>query len=130
MGFVTLFFIGQTSFSQSTITEEPSVTRLMSKFLTLALAEPNIEGWRIKIVNTTDRREMERASYKFKQMYPEIVSKSAYENPYYSIRVGAYESRIDLEKFLVELKPHFHNVIPVREKILKEEIVLFLGNGR
>ena len=114
--------------AQSIVTEEPSVRELMYKFERLAKETEEIDGWRIKIINTTDRRQMERARYKFNQLYPDKVSKSEYVNPYYSVRTGAYEKRIDLEAFLSELKEHFHNAIPVRDRIKKEEIVLVLTN--
>ena len=115
--------------SQSVITEEPAVRELMDRFERLARVEVNIDGWRIKIINTTDRREMERARYKFRELYPDHSSKSEYVNPYYSVKTGAYEKRIDLEAFLVEVKKHFRNAIPIRDKIKKEEIVLALTKG-
>jgi len=125
-----LCFISNLAIAQTTINEEGEVRALMEKYESLAKSEEFIDGWRIKIVNTTDRREMERAKYKFSQLYPHIGSKSSYENPYYSVRTGAYQKRIHLESFLVELKGHFRNAIPVRDKIRKEEIVLALTNDK
>ena len=115
--------------TQSVVTEEPSVRDLMNKFERLAKETEEIDGWRIKIINTTDRRQMERARYKFNQLYPDKDSKSEYVNPYYSVRTGAYEKRIDLEAFLSELKEHFRNAIPIRDRIRKEEIVLVLTDA-
>ena len=116
-------------FSQTQINEEGNVRVLMDKFENIGKSNETIEGWRIKIINTTDRRAMESAKFKFNQLYPARQSKSSYENPYYSIRTGAYSNRIDLEPFLVELKQHFRNAIPVRDKINKKEIVAALTNG-
>jgi hypothetical protein len=114
--------------AQAVINEETSVRSLMDKFENLGKSQKTIDGWRIKIINTTDRREMERAKFKFSSLFPNQRSNSSYENPYYSIRTGAYENRINLEPFLVELKEHFQNAIPVRDKINKAEIVAAMTN--
>lgn len=116
--------------SQSEINEEVAVRTVMDKFERLGKAQPEINGWRIKIINTTDRRKMEQANYKFQQYYPNRKSVTSYENPYYSIRTGAFQTRIELEPFLVELKEHFRGVIPVRDKISKDEIVAAIINGK
>ena len=114
---------------QVVVNEEPAVRNLMDKFERIHKSEDQIDGWRIKIINTTDRREMERARFKFQQLFPDRKSTSSYENPYYSIRTGAYENRIEVEPFLVTLKEHFPNAIPVRDKIAKEEVLQALING-
>ena len=115
--------------AQVVVNEEPAVRQLMDKFERLQESENNVDGWRIKIINTTDRREMERALFKFQQIFPKRKSTSTYENPYYSIRTGAYENRVEVEPFLVILKEHFPNAIPVRDKIAKEEVLEALING-
>ncbi len=125
---VALTFYANLS-AQTVINEESTVRKLMDKFEAIGKSETTIDGWRIKIINTTDRREMERAKFKFNNLFPKRKSNSSYENPYYSIRTGAYENRIDLEPFLVELKEHFRNAIPVRDKINKAEIVAAMTNG-
>ncbi|MEE9374301.1 MAG: hypothetical protein V3V00_14700 [Saprospiraceae bacterium] len=123
--FLNIFAIN----AQTVINEENSVRTLMDKFERLGKSEATINGWRIKIINTTDRRVMENVKFKFKQLYPNKISTSSYENPYYSIRTGAYENRVELESFLVELKSFFRNAIPVRGKINKQEIVSAMTDG-
>lgn len=124
-----LIFLSSGLKAQIVINQEPSVQGLMERFERLERSQETIDGWRIKIVNTTDRRKMERDNFKFNQLYPNLEAQSQYENPYYSIKVGAFIKRIDMEPLLVELKNHFPNVIPIRDKISKQEIVLALTNG-
>lgn len=81
-----------------------------------------INGWRIKLVSTTDRRKLESTKYKFERNYPNIHSATDYENPYYSLKAGAFESRYDVEPFLVKFKIDFREAIPFRDKILKSEL--------
>ena len=127
---VAFFGVCSISYSQISIKEGPEVKELMEKFQLLGQQESTIDGWRIKIVNTTDRREMERVRFKFNQLYPDSKSLTSYENPYYSIRTGAFETRIDAEPMLIELKSLLPTVIPVRDKIEKREIVRALVDGR
>jgi len=82
----------------------------------------HIDGWRIKLISTTNRREFENAKYLFESKYPDHQLTTQYENPYYSIKVGAYETRFDLESWLVRLKEEFRGAIPFRDKILKEDL--------
>lgn len=81
-----------------------------------------IDGWRIKLISTTNRRKLENAKYLFEREYPEINGMTDYENPYYSLKVGAYETRYDLEPMLVQFKRDFREAIPFRDKILKSEL--------
>lgn len=85
-------------------------------------SEEYIEGWRIKLVSTTDYRKLDRIEYQFAQRNLDLSFTSEYENPYYSIKVGAFESRFALEPILALLKKDFREALPFRDKILKSEL--------
>ena len=108
--------------AQVTFNEQQSVKQLMDYWTTQHRSEPALEGWRIKIISTTDRRALERAKAKFDQYYPELSCVQNYEAPYYSLKYGAFETRLDLEPMLVQFKNDFPNSIPFRDKILKSEL--------
>jgi len=108
--------------SQVTFNEQSAVKQLMEYYVSQHRGEPAIEGWRIKIVSTTDRRELERAKGKFEHYYPQYACVQNYEAPYYSLKYGAFETRLDVEPMLVEFKRDFPNAIPFRDKILKSEL--------
>ena len=66
---------------------------------------------------------MESARGKFSSLYPDVELKWNHVAPYYRVKVGAYENKIQLMGFLLELKEHFPGVIPVRDNINKTELV-------
>jgi len=112
-----------TGSAQITFSEDPQVTALMDRYHKESTLDPSIEGWRIKLVSTTDRRRFESAKYQFQAEFPDANLITAYENPYYSIKVGAYESRYALEPFLLRFKQIFPDAIPFRDRIEKKELL-------
>lgn len=94
----------------------------MNKYEKLGKEEETINGWRIKLISTTNRRELERTRYLFQRDYPNIAYSQSHENPYYSLKVGAFETRVDLEPQLVRFKFDFPQAIPFRDRISKSEL--------
>ena len=117
-------FIGLNSISaQSSVNEEPAIKTMMSNFITKHKANDAIRGWRIQIITTDDRRQMESSRAKFAFMFPEIPIKWEHESPYYKVQIGAYEKKMDLQGFLLELKQDFPTAIPVLDDVYKSELV-------
>jgi hypothetical protein len=100
-----------------------TITQMMDQFTSKNKAENTIKGWRIQIITTNDRRKMETARGKFASMHPNIDVKWNHVAPYYRVRVGAYENKMQLMGFLLELKESFPGVIPVMDNIKKTELV-------
>ncbi len=124
--FTTIIFVllwTTTVQAQVTINEEIEITQAMDVFKTLSSNEDQIEGWRIQIINTDDRRQMEAARAKFAAQYPLLKMTWEHVQPYYQVKVGAYKEKLDLEAFLRELKPDFPRAIAVRDKIDKTEFL-------
>ena len=96
---------------------------MMDKFTNTNRAETSIKGWRIQIITTDDRRKMEAARGKFSGLYPDVEVKWNHVAPYYRVKVGAYENKMQLMGFLLELKRDFPGVIPVMDNIRKSELV-------
>ncbi len=115
-------WFGATLYSQIIIDEQPEVQSLMRMFTQKGKEETSINGWRIKIISTTDRRAMENAKYAFQRYFPGYAISQAYENPYYSLKVGAFESRMELESLFSRIKRDFPNALPYRDKIVKNEL--------
>lgn len=103
------------------IEEQPEVSQMMSRFVAKGKEESTINGWRIKLISTTDRRAMENARALFQRNFPEFLTSQAYENPYYSVKFGVFESRLDLEPVLARVKREFPTALAFRDKILKTE---------
>lgn len=108
--------------AQVSFNEHPSVQKLMDYYISKGQSEDIIDGWRIKIISTTDRRALENAKYLFERNFPEYKFSQEYEAPHYSLKVGAYETRMDLEPMLVAFKENFPLAIPFRDRIKKQEL--------
>ena len=96
---------------------------MMDQFTSSNKSQNTIKGWRIQIITTNDRRKMETARSKFLSMYPDVELKWNHVAPYYRVKVGAYENKMQLMGFLLELKNEFPGVIPVMDDIDKSELV-------
>jgi hypothetical protein len=51
-----------------------------------------------------------------------MVFSQSHENPYYSLKVGAFETRLDLEPLLSLFKEDFPDAIPFRDRVMKSEL--------
>ncbi|MEE9439243.1 MAG: hypothetical protein V3V14_09610 [Saprospiraceae bacterium] len=118
LGYCGLFGQGNVS-----ITNSSNIDQMLSKFISKHKANETIKAWRIQIITTDDRRKMEHAKSKFANLYPGIDIKWNHVAPYYRVRVGAYENKMQLMGFLIELKNEFRGVIPVMDNINKSELV-------
>ena len=119
----TLFLSTVSGQGNVTVNTSLSIDQMMDSFTTKNRAETSIKGWRIQIITTDDRRKMEAARGKFSGLYPDIKVKWNHVAPYYRVKVGAYENKMQLMGFLLELKYDFPGVIPVMDNIRKSELV-------
>ena len=100
-----------------------SVDRLMEKFVTTGKANETIKAWRIQIITTDDRREMETAKSNFTSMYPGMNVDWKHTAPYFQVRVGYFENKNKLMPFLLELKKTFPSATPVYDNVSKRALV-------
>ncbi len=110
--------------AQVQINESAEISRVMEAYTNKSQARDYIDGWRIQIINTDDRRQMESARSLFGARYPYLKMTWEHVQPYYKVKVGAYKTKLELESFLRELKTDFPRAIPVRDRIYKSELSL------
>ena len=122
-----LFFIlvqNNTVFSQGiSVSEEPGITALMNKYLSKNQVEESVKAWRIQIIATSDRREMQSTKAKFSNLYPHIDLDWKHVAPYYKVAVGAWRDKLSCNAFLGEMKRNFPLAIPVVDNIRKEVLL-------
>ncbi len=105
---------------------EPSnVSTIFSNYVIKSRTETTIRGWRIQIVSTDDRREMENTKSKFSSLYPGVPSAWKHVSPYFHIRVGAYRTKTEMMSFLATLKKDFPAAIPVQDDIKKYDLISY-----
>ena len=105
------------------VNASPSVNRMMDNFINNGKANENIKAWRIQIITTDDRREMEEAMALFGRLYPDINKDWKHVAPYYQVRVGFYENKNKLIPKLLEMKKYFPAATPVHDNVSKRALV-------
>lgn len=108
---------------QVQIQEEESIKGFMQDYQKSNIENPKVKAWKIQIIATNDRRKMEAAISKFERYFPDHDTTWSHENPYYKVKVGAFETKEDLYSFLLTVKQQFSGAIPVVENIEKSELV-------
>jgi hypothetical protein len=109
--------------SEITVQAEPVIVKMMERFVAKGKAEENIKAWRIQIITTDNRREMEQARATFLKMYPDTEMEWKHIAPYYQVRVGYFEKKQHLMPFLLELKIIFPAATPVYDNVSKRSLV-------
>jgi len=85
------------------LNEDPKVTQVMNNWISGNRANPRIEGWRVQIMASTDRAQVEQARNRFRTEYPEVAATSVQEQPYYKLRVGAFRNKQQALAFIAIL---------------------------
>lgn len=105
--------------------EPESLKSIFTNYIAKNQAEKTIKGWRIQIISTADRREMESIRAQFANLYPNMPSAWKHVSPYYHVRVGAFREKIHLLEKLAEIKKDFPAAIPVQDDIAKYDLLNF-----
>jgi len=123
---IVILLIGSSNLSaqQIRINEDSSISEIMEKYIRWEKEETHVPGWRIQIINTDDRRKMEKALGNFRYYYPNVGYTTWKQvSPYYKVIIGAYESKLEVLAFLQNVKRRFPSAIPVVEKINERELL-------
>lgn len=105
--------------------EPDNVKSVMNIFIQKNKANSTIKGWRIQILSTTDRKEMEATRSRFMSAYPSLPNAWKHISPYYQIRVGAFRTKEEMQQTLYELKAEFPAAIGVQDEIQKIDLINF-----
>ncbi len=101
------------------VTEEPLITQMMTRFKELNKSEKNISGWRVQLTATTDRKQMEELMRSFEVKYPETPLNWIHAKPYYQLRVGAFATRTESLKLLNLVKIDFPSAILAQDNTIR-----------
>ncbi|GAO44805.1 hypothetical protein FPE01S_04_00480 [Flavihumibacter petaseus NBRC 106054] len=78
----------------------------------------NVPGFRIQVINTTDRTAAIQAKTRVYQLYPELKAYLLYQSPYFRLRVGNFINRKDAENYQRQLSKEFkQNVFIVNDVV-------------
>ena len=104
-----------------TIMEDFPIAKMMESYISKNKTTYQIEGWRIQIMATTDRRKMEEAKSEFLMNYPQISVDWTHSKPYYRLRAGAFTSKLDAVRLLHVLKEDYPSAYPAKDNNIKPQ---------
>jgi len=117
--FLLLFILAAALQSQAQevqINEDPDAGQLFETWVRANRALPEVAGWRVQLMSTTDRPKVEEAQARFKLLFPEVPADWVHERPYYKLRVGAFRSRAEALAFMAEtLKDSYPGAYPAKD---------------
>ena len=89
------------------VKEDPVISKMMLRMAQINEYQAAVEGWRIQILATTDRRKMEDVKTKFQAKYPLISIDWTHEKPYYKLKAGAFSTKLEAARLLYRLKKDY-----------------------
>ena len=113
-----LFFLTLALGSQAQsvqVNMDPAVEKLLSNWTNQNRSNPRMEGWRVQILSSTDRQQVEAGKAQFVSLYPGILATWVHEKPYYKLRVGVFRSQQEAMGFMQEIKDNYSGAYAVKD---------------
>ncbi|KIC89264.1 SPOR domain-containing protein [Flavihumibacter sp. ZG627] len=123
LALVTLAAFGQLPGDTLTVQKDSRIDLLIQKQVeineyTTRNARRTAKGFRIQVINTTDRNAAIEAKTTVYRLYPELKAYLLYQSPYFRLRVGNFETRDEAENYQRQLAREFkQNVYIVNDTI-------------
>lgn len=109
--------------AQVVFNEPVELTAALQKYISDCKEQEDVEAWRIQVLATTDRRQMETAFRRFKELFPELDVEWVHQEPYYKLKAGAFINRRQSLAMCQEVRQHFAQALPVIERIAYEDLI-------
>lgn len=116
--------IGEVHAQNASINEDYEVEQLMEQYVRINTAKTHVEGWRVQVLSTTDRQRLESVRQSLKARYPYLSTSWVHNRPYYRLRAGAFESKLEALQLQHLLREYYPGSIPTRDtKVSASEII-------
>ncbi len=135
--FIGLLFAGklyaQSDSASIVVHKDPRVDLLIKKQIqineeTTRDSRRNIPGYRIQVINSSDRNKVFSVKTKVYQQYPELKPYLMYQPPNYKLKLGNFKTAEEAQPYLDQLTKLFptgayiiHDIIEVKPEIPKSE---------
>lgn len=96
-------------------TEEPLIASMMEKFVEVNKATQFVEGWRIQILATTNRQQLETSRQRFQYRYPNIPVTWVHSSPHYKLRAGAFLTKLEALRLKYILERDYTGIYLVKD---------------
>jgi len=102
-----------------------AVTQMVERYVEIQKTTPSVPGWRIQLIATTDRQAMESTLYRFQVLYPYIRVDWEHEQPYYKIKAGAFQTKLDAYRILYLIKRDYPGAYPAMDNSIRPAEFLY-----
>lgn len=103
------------------IFEEQAITDMMNRFVEINKSKANVDGWRIQILATTDRQQLESVKQTFRYQYPNIPIDWIHSKPYYKLRAGAFSTKLEALRLKYILEQEYSGIYLVRDDAIRPD---------
>jgi hypothetical protein len=121
--FLLLCSLALSAQTQYIVTPDEDVNRLLNRFSEINETTDKVDGWRVQILATTDRRQLESAEADFKDTYPSIPVDWVHNSPYYKLRAGAFFTRREADRLRQQLSRDIEGVYLVQDEVEESELL-------
>ena len=97
------------------VMEEPSIHTMVDAWVRNNKNSTGTSGWRVQVMATTDRQQVESGKTQFLTLYPDFPADWTHEKPYYKLRVGAFHSRQEARAFIAQIQDVFPGCYPAKD---------------
>lgn len=104
---IICFCITSSINGQVTITPNPTVDRMLERYIEINKEDSSVKGFRIQLLATNDRQQFDNFKRSFESRYPNISTSWEHTNPYYKLRAGAFTSKSEATRMLHILKKEY-----------------------
>lgn len=120
--FAFIFLVGiatATTAQNIHIKEDPLISQMMDRFSQMNRSVTTIDGWRVQVLATPDRQQLESARQVFQYKYPNINVDWVHTNPWYKLYVGAFANKLDAMRLQYLLKRDYPNAYLVKDNTVR-----------
>ena len=103
---------------------DPAITQMEARFVESNRATPATTGWRVQILATTDRQQLDVVRQNFQYRYPNVSVDWVHSKPYYKLRAGAFATKLEAMRLKYILQRDFDGLYLVRDDNIQRSDLL------
>jgi hypothetical protein len=93
------------------------ITKKLNRLLDGITEVQNVNGYKIMLISSRDRKTIEQAKAKAVQIFKNEEVNLVYEQPFYRVKMGKFLNKQDADEAKKQARKHFEEAIVVPEKI-------------
>lgn len=102
------------------VTADSRLKEMEKKIIAINENKQNIEGFRLQLFSSSGPNSFNQANKvqtEFLTIYNEVPAYVVHKKPAFKVRVGDFRTRLEAERFFIELKENFPDAFVVKDEI-------------